>query len=193
MVKNIKIDRECEHKIIMKEDMMLIITLTEFVEDINKMGKNTKIATTNVSLINDNDGAQISKIGGVGDTNDEAYLHCIENFNRNIDFHNEENRILLCCRHIPKLEIKDLRDFSLTRTIKIYWNEWRCALKAYVRKCDDHLIFTFDGSEECYHAQTDKEIIEFILSVAQFDESPKQTTVRRRGRLFYPTLQNFIR
>lgn len=195
MVNNIRIERECEHKIIVKQDLFLVITLTEFITDLNDFNSNEKYASINVSLINNNSGAQISKIGGHGATGEIAYKNCINNFNENINFHTKENEILLCCRQIPKLEYKDLQEFRLTRIIKFSWkkNDEINKLTAYLQKEENSFIFTFDGTEECYRVKTEKEIIEYILLHYNFDSSPEETNIKRRGRLFYPTIKEFLR
>lgn len=196
MVEKVKIERECEHKIIVKQGLVIIITLTEFISDLSDIGKETKYAAINVSLINDNNGPQISKISGLGETNEEAYNDCLNRFNRNLDFYMKENEVLLCCENIPFLRFDDLKDFYLTRIIKFSWKydkNKEGILKAYVRQEGGILKYTYDGVEECYEAESDKKIIEYILSHNQFEDPPEQTSIRRRNRLFYPTINEFLR
>lgn len=195
MVKNINIERECQHKILIKQNLVLIITATEFINDINEYDKKTKFAATNVSVINDNDGAQLSKIGGHGDTIEEAYKNCIDAFNKNKHFYEEENKILLCCSEIPFVEVDDLKDFNMTRLIKFSWTnkEDDCLLRAYVRSEKEKLVYLFEGDNRCRTAQTDLEIIEFILSNYKFDKQPESINHRCRGKLFYPTTEEFNR
>ena len=191
----INIDRECEHKIIIKQGLVLIATMHEMIEDLEKINEGFKVFATNVSLINDNSGAQISKIGGTGYSNEEAYMDFIKVFNNNRTFHTEENKILLCCNEIPEITLDDLKDFRLTRRIQFSWKigEEIFYFFAYIREEKDKLVFTYDGTEESHYANSDKEIIEFILKNCDFTKQPKFTSIRRSGRLFYPTIENFNR
>ena len=196
MADRITIERECEHKIIAKQGLIIIVTLTEFISDLCRLGKETKYASVNVSLINDNYGAQIGKISGSGKTGEEAYRNCLDNFNKNINFHAEENKILLCCKNIPLLQPGDLQDFYLTRTIRFSWRYDKNKtgiLNAYVRRDGEGLKFTYDGTEECREAESDEQIIGYILSHNTFDIPPQKTSVRRKNRLFYPTINEFLR
>lgn len=196
MVNKIKIERECEHKIIVKQGLIIVITLTEFISDICRIDTETKYAAINVSLINNNHGAQISKISGMGDTSEQAYKNCLDNFNRNINYHTKENEILLCCKNIPFLQVADLKEFNLTRIIKFSWLYDKSkigVLNAYVRQEGEALKYTYDGIEECYEAKSDVEIVKYILLHNKFDTSPKQTSIRKRNRLFYPTINEFLR
>ena len=195
MVEKLKIERESEHKVIMKQGLMIVVSLTEFISDLSEIDTTTKYAAINVSLINDNCGAQISKISGSGMTKEIAYKACLERFNKNLNFHTKENEILLCCKNIPFLQLADLVDFDLTRIIKFSWinNNKNAILKAYVRQDKEVLRYTYDGVEECYMANSDKEIIEDILSHNKFEIPPKQTSICRRDRLFYPTINQFTR
>ena len=77
MVEKLKIERECEHKVIMKQGLMIVVSLTEFISDLSEIDTTTKYAAINVSLINDNCGAQISKISGSGMTKEIAYKACL--------------------------------------------------------------------------------------------------------------------
>ena len=199
MVKDICIDRQCEFKIVTKQGLVLLLIACEFISNLNELEMATKFVSTNVSIVNNMDrgGPQISKIGGLGKTYEEAYADFVKVFNRNRNYYSKENKILLCCSEIPKLEMSDLRDFEMTRIIRFSTEKVEekkhVILDAYVRKQNDKLIFTYDGVEDSYFAETDKEIIEHILSNCSFDESPQKTNRRRRGRLFYPTTEEFIR
>ena len=195
MVNDFSIERELEHKIIVKKGLILVVSLTEFIKDIDEFDKKEKFATLNVSLINNNSGPIISKIGGVGNTGESAYQDCINNFNRNRAFHAEENKILLCCQEIPTLEFSDLQDFPLTKMVNFVRRKGgnKNKLTAYFRQEKDHILFTFDGTEECYQAASQKEMINFILLHNRFESTPEQTSIRRRGRLFYPTIKEFLR
>lgn len=195
MVNKVNIERECQHKILIKEDLVLIITAVEFINDINELDNKMKFAATNVSVINDNDGPQLGKIVGMGDSIEAAYKDCLDNFNKNKNFFEEENRILLCCSEIPYLVMEDLNDFNMTRTFKFSWryNDESFLLKAYVRNQNDNLIYIFDGYDECRIAKTDREIIEYILANYDFERMPDQINNKRRGKLFYPTRNEFLR
>ena len=195
MINDFSIDRECEHKIIVKNGLILVVSLTECIKSIDEFDQKEKHATINVSVINNDCGAIISKIGGVGATGELAYRDCIDHFNRNMGFHAEENKILLCCREIPTLEFSDLQDFPLTRTVNFAWRKdgRKNKLTAYFRDDEGGVVFTFDGTEECRRAASEKEMILFILSHNRFDSTPEQTSIRRRGRLFYPTIKEFLR
>lgn len=196
MAKKVTIERECEHKVIVKQGLILIITLTEFISELSEIGQKTKYAAINVSVVNDNDGPQISKISGMGETKEEAYKNCLDNFNKNINYHTKENEILLCCKKIPFLQLDDLKDFPLTRMIQFSWRYDKNRtgiLNAYVRREGEAFKYTYDGVEECYEAESDAKIIEYILSHNRFEDPPEQTSVRRRNRLFYPTTNEFLR
>jgi len=196
MVTNINIERECQHKILVKQDLILIITAVEFINNISEFGRNMKLASTNVSVINDNCGAQLSKIVGKGITLKEAYTDCLSKFNKNKNFFEEENKIFLCCSKIPYLDVDDLKDFNITRTFKFSWrnNENEiCLLRVFVRNQNDNLIFIYDGDDKCRVAKTDREIIEFILANFNFDKKPEPINNKCKGKVFYPTTQEFVR
>lgn len=196
MVNKVNIERECQHKILVKQNLVLIITAVEFINSVSEFNKKIKFASTNVSLINDNCGAQLSKIVGSGDTLEEAYNDCLIKFNKNKNFFEEENKILLCCSEIPYLEMRDLKDFNITRTFKFSWRNSKdeiFLLKAYVRNQKNNLIYIYDGDDKCHMARTDQDIIEFILDNYNFDEKPNQINNKLRGKLFYPTTQEFLR
>lgn len=196
MINRVNIERECEHKILIRQDLVLLITVVEFINALDEVDRGMKFASTNVSIINDNCGPQLSKIVGSGHTVEKACKDCLRKFNANKSFFEEENKILLCCSEIPHLQTEDLRDFNMTRTFKLSWRNHKgeiCLLKAYVRDQDGGLIYIYDGDDKCRTARTDREVIEFILSDYNFDEQPDRVENKRRGNLFYPTTQEFLR
>ena len=203
-VLKLTIERELEHKACFVNGVFLILTVTEFVHSIDELGQKTKYATTNVSLINDYTGynddelATISKISGLGKTCEGAYRNCIDRLNHNRDYYTHDNKQLLCCSEIPIFSIDDFQDFRLTRTIVISWevNEHEKKsniMKIYIKNTPDGLQYTYDGTEDTFDASSDKEILERVFQEFDFSKSPNPTSIRRRGRNFYPTLSQFIR
>lgn len=194
-VLDLTIERECEHQACFVNGVFLILTAVEFAHSIDELGQQKKFASTNVSLINDNCGAQISKITGVGETCENAYRECIDRLNRNRNFFAHDNRQLLCCSEIPIFTMDDFYSFPLTRTIKISWRVEKQLnmMSIYIKNIVGGLQYTYDGTEECFLASSDKEILERIFRTLDFSDVPKPTSIRRARRLFYPTLSEFVR